>query len=475
MNSSTNLNNNTENFLNRKISFFKSKSKLILLLFTLALACFWAFQGQDSLIFAKEQTWPEPPELEGQYYCLIDADTGEVLLEKNSSEQCYPASVTKLMTALLVVENLNLNDTITISPNAVASIKPGDANAALKSGEEIGVYDALNVMLIKSANDMAYALGEAVGGTIPNFANMMNEKAAALGCTNTHFSNASGLTDVYHYTTASDMAKICRAVINNPTIMEAISYTKNYTVAPTNKTNETRYYKIQHKMLSGRDYYYEYCIGGKTGYTDAAGNTLATFAEKDGLRLIMVIFRSEDNQRYIDTTAAFEYVYNNFRKVSLADIGDFGTIDASEMLGTLGASGAALGSSPNLSISLPENAYIILPNNANPSELTRIITYEDNGIKVYYNLKSHIVSTFDVDIVINSEDKKTSGLPLVSNIRKNIDISDFMLTDNYIAINLWLTIIVVSLILLAVIVFILSMISKAKKREIYSPKRKRRR
>ena len=152
------------------------------------------------------------PEIASDYYILMEADTGNILYEKNSDVQCYPASVTKLMTALIVVENCNLSDTIVISKNAVNSVEYGDANAALKEGEEFTVEQALNVMLIKSANDMAYALAEHTGGSLANFANMMNKKAAELGCVNTHFSNASGLTDTNHYTTAHDMALIVSEV-----------------------------------------------------------------------------------------------------------------------------------------------------------------------------------------------------------------------------------------------------------------------
>ena len=189
---------------------------------------------RPDIVYADNQStntdeYPIPPEIEsvkcnGNRTC----DVGSFIFhsEKNSDEKCYPASVTKLMTALIVAENANLSDTLTVSANAVSSVKYGDANAGLKTGEEFSVEQALNMMLIKSANDIAYALGEHVGGSVANFANMMNKRAAELGCLNTHFTNASGLTDVNHYTTAYDMALICRAVLDYPVIMNAISYMK---------------------------------------------------------------------------------------------------------------------------------------------------------------------------------------------------------------------------------------------------------
>ena len=237
---------------------------------------------RPDIVYADNQStntdeYPIPPEIESGNCILMDADSGIVLYEKNSGEKCYPASVTKLMTALIVAENANLSDTLTVSANAVSSVKYGDANAGLKTGEEFSVEQALNMMLIKSANDIAYALGEHVGGSVANFANMMNKRAAELGCLNTHFTNASGLTDVNHYTTAYDMALICRAVLDYPVIMNAISYKKSYSVPPTNKTSDTRYYRLSHSMVTGK-YLYEYCIGGKTGYTDAAGHTSLYFS-----------------------------------------------------------------------------------------------------------------------------------------------------------------------------------------------------
>ncbi len=332
----------------------------------------------NSLAFTvSADDYPKAPDIESGSAILIDADNGIVLYEKNSDEKSYPASVTKLMTALIVAENCNLNDTLTVSANAVSSVKYGDANAALKTGEEFTVEQALNIMLIKSANDMAYALGEYAGGSIANFANMMNKKAEELGCTNTHFTNASGLTDINHYTTASDMALICRAVLDYPVIMNAISYTKSYSVPPTNKTADTRYYRLSHSMVTGK-YLYEYCTGGKTGYTDAAGHTLATFAEKDGIRLICVIFDSTDEQRYIDTTALFEYGFNNYHRLNISQNEDNFTFNQGLGLAAFDISGRALSISSDITLSVSSSDYVIIPNDVSFSDLTKEIVYHQS-------------------------------------------------------------------------------------------------
>lgn len=421
---------------------------------------------------SQSTSYPVPPDIESGNCILMDADTGIVLYEKNSDEKCYPASVTKLMTALLVVENCNLNDTLTVSANAVSSVKYGDANAALKKGEEFTVEQALNIMLIKSANDMAYALGEHVGGSIANFANMMNKRAAELGCTDTHFSNASGLTDVNHYTTAHDMALICRAVINSPVIMNAISYTKSYSVPPTNLTSETRYYRLSHSMVTGK-YLYEYCLGGKTGYTDAAGNTLATFAGKDGLRLICVVFNSTDDQRYIDTTALFEYAFNNFHRMNIVKNEDTFSFNQGLGLSAFGVSGKALSGSSDITLSVPDSDYVLVPDGVSFSELTKDIVYKsdtDNSssadsdssfanINYYYDghLLGHTNLIFSEKLSSDSSTDQTSlsGLPYITDIRNSVtDISTLLQEGHFVSVNIWLCVIAVCVVILVIIIII---------------------
>lgn len=406
--------------------------------------------------------FPPPPAVGTDYCILMDADSGSILYEKNSNEKCYPASVTKLMTALLVVENCNLSDTLTVSANAVASVKYGDATAVLKEGEEFTVEQALNIMLIKSANDMAYALGEYVGGSIANFANMMNKKAEELGCTNTHFSNASGLTDVNHYTTAYDMALIARAVIDTPAIMNAISYTKTYSVPPTNKTADTRYYRLSHSMVTG-SYAYEYCIGGKTGYTDAAGHTLATFAQKDGLRLICIIFSSTDTGRYEDTTTLFEYAFNNFHRVNISENEDCFSFNQGLGLNDFGITGKAIKSDTGLTLSVPSYDYLLIPNGIRFSDLTRIITYNENKedgsfATIYYTFDNHILGTTRLIIPESSSDETSavsSGLPYLHGIDStDINTADILRGGHYIAINIWLFVGAVCIVIIMVLLII---------------------
>ena len=262
-----------------------------------------------------EVSWPDAPEVNSSSCILVDADTGSILFERNSHEKCYPASTTKILTGLLTIENCNMDDVVTFSQAAATSINIyEDANLGCKVGEQFTVNQLLHGLLLYSANEMAYALGEHVAGSIDAFVDMMNAKAKELGALNTHFANASGLYNTNHYTTAYDMAMIARGCYNNASFVSIDSTADAYVIPATNMSAQ-RTIRHRHKMLKGRSYYYEYCKGGKTGYTDESQNTLVTFAEKDGMRLICVVFKEEtDDLRYTDTKTLFDWGFSNFQK-----------------------------------------------------------------------------------------------------------------------------------------------------------------
>lgn len=447
------------NFSYRPINLPRNLKRLII-----SLLCIVIININIPVTVMADDVYPAAPDIESGNCILMDADSGVILYEKNSDEKCYPASVTKLMTALLVAENCNLNDTLTVSANAVSSVKYGDASAGLKTGEEFTVEQALNIMLIKSANDMAYALGEYVGGSIANFATMMNKTAAELGCLNTHFSNASGLTDVNHYTTAYDMALICRAVLNYPAIMNAISYTKSYYTAPTNKTEDARYYRLSHSMVTGK-YLYEYCIGGKTGYTDAAGHTLATFAEKDGLRLICVVFNSTDEQRYIDTTALFEYGFNNFHRLNISQNEDTFSFNQGLGLADFGIAGKALNINSDVTLSVSESDYVLIPVDADFSDLSKEIVYRGADpsnvlADIYYYYDGQTVGSTSL-VFGGTTDAANSlsaaGLPYISDTGSDSPLSNAGISaGHFVYINIWLFISAVCILLLIIIAIIVS-------------------
>ncbi len=248
----------------------------------------------------------QTPSIQAEAAILIDASTGKVLYEKNPDEQLYPASITKMMTALLVIENCNLDDKVTFSKIATTNLEAGAVTLNLTEGDVISVRDCLYGLLLKSANEVANGLAEHVGGTVAGFSAMMNARAKELGCTNTNFVNPNGLNDTKHLTTARDMALIAKACFANETFRQ-INNTLTYTFPATIKNKNTTAISIGHKMLYPSDArYYEGVFGGKTGYTSKAWNTLVTGATKDGVTLIAVVLKAKQTQ-YTDTRALLDY------------------------------------------------------------------------------------------------------------------------------------------------------------------------
>lgn len=256
--------------------------------------------------------WPQAETITGKTACLMDADTGTILYSKGLDAQRYPASITKLMTALIVAENCSLDDQVTMTETGMADAYAGSSNCNPQLGEVFTVKECLELLLIKSANDIASQLAEHTAGSVQNFATMMNEKAILLGCTNTNFVNASGLEDSNHYTSARDMALIMRAAIQNDTIREIMGM-PSCTIPATNMSEE-RYYTT-HNLLMQPDsgYYYEGCLGGKTGYTDISQSTLVCYAQRNDMTLIGVVMGAPETQSNAsDMITLFDYGFNNF-------------------------------------------------------------------------------------------------------------------------------------------------------------------
>ena len=254
--------------------------------------------------------WPNEIAIEAEGGILMDADSGCVIYGKNLHERFFPASITKILTALIIVERCSLDDTLTFSHNAVYNVERRSTSAGYDTGDQITVREALYAMLLKSANEVANALAEHCAGSIEAFADLMNEKAADLGCKDSHFANPSGLNDPNHYTTPYDYALIAQAAFSNPTFVEFDSTT--YYELPPNATNAGRFtVYCGHKMLKkNSNQYYPGIIGGKTGYTTLAGNTLVTCAERDGLRLITVVLNGHSTH-YSDTKAMLDFGFAN--------------------------------------------------------------------------------------------------------------------------------------------------------------------
>ena len=246
------------------------------------------------------------PEVSSAAAVLMDAKSGKVLYEKNPKQRYAPASITKIMTALLVAEKANMSDMVTYSEKATANLESGAVTAGVSAGDVISVNDSMYALMLKSANEVANGLAEHVAGSGGAFAAMMTARAKELGTTDTNFANPSGLNDNNQYTSAYDMALIAKAAFANETVLK-VSSTKSYTFPATQKNNKAVTFTMGHKMLRESDSrYYKEVVAGKTGYTKKAGNTLVTYAKKDQKELIVVILKS-NGTHYEDTKALLDY------------------------------------------------------------------------------------------------------------------------------------------------------------------------
>lgn len=244
---------------------------------------------------------------------LVDANTGLTLYEKNADEVLYPASITKILTSLIACEYGKFDELVTHSDNAINGIGYGSSTMGMVVGETISLREALYGILMCSANETCMAVAEHISGTVDAFVQKMNEKAAELGCTNTHFANPHGFHDPNHYTTARDMSKITMAAVKNETFSK-IWGTVVHTLPATNKVNEPRGLYNKAKILDDESqYYYPYILGAKTGFHDEALNTLVCCAEKDGVKLITVIMKDHGaNLAYADTKLLFDYGFTQY-------------------------------------------------------------------------------------------------------------------------------------------------------------------
>lgn len=320
------------------------------------------------------ENWPEGPGTYGEAAIVMEARTGAILYAKNIDEKHFPASITKVLTALVAVENGKMSDPVKMSHDSVAFLQPGDSSIGLKEGNEINLEQALYATLLASANEAAYTVAENVGINVGHdyewFIRQMNERCRELGGENSNFVNANGLHDENHYTTARDMALIGCEIFEHPEVFD-IMQTRQYVIEESD-TVEEHIFQQKHKMLlDGYQAYYKDAIGGKTGYTSDALSTLITMADNGQMELVCVVLRTYGKNIYPDTTALFEYGFENFKKVSIEGL------ETSEDIGEL------LTDQDGGYVVLPEGVEStdlkmeLIPDEANNGEATLVYTYED--------------------------------------------------------------------------------------------------
>ena len=316
---------------------------------------------------------------------LMDAKTGNILYSKNAYEKKYPASTTKLMTAILTLENCKLTDVATVSHNAIFSVPVGYSHASLQEGEQLTIEQLLNVLLIPSANDAAFVLAEHIAGSVDAFSTMMNNKAKEIGCLNTNFVNPNGIHNSNHYSTAYDLALIGQYAMKFDDIMR-IAKISQYTLSKTNKYNKTdRIFNATNGLITKNDeYYYPSATGLKTGYTDKSGYCIVATAEKNGVELLEVVLGSESiSDRYEDCIKLFDYGFENYSNQSLV-------------------------SAKNLDIVAKSNIDILLKNSIDVNSL-------DKKVEINENLTAPISEGAVVGKITYTIDGKDYSTDLIAN------------------------------------------------------------
>ncbi len=365
------------------------------------------------------ENWPTGPQITAQAAILMDANTGIILYAKNIHEKLYPASTTKILTSLLAIENGNLDDMVSFSHEAVFSV-PGDgSNMGMDEGESITLEEALYGIMVASANEVSNAVAEYVSGSISDFIELMNTRAAQLGCTDSHFTNTNGLFDENHYTSAYDLALISSVFFQNEMLCK-ISNTPRYHFEASATQPDDFYKKNKHLLITG-EIPYEGIVGGKTGYIDQSRQTLVTCAEQNGMKLICVVFKEESPNQFTDTVELFNYGFQNFQILNVAENEQKFNI---ENVNFFQADNDIFGNSkPILSIDM--DSYVIVPNMASFSDLDSTIDYdiaEENHVaqidytyndtyvgSAYVNLSEYAKTIYQFETVKSSFDSNTDN------------------------------------------------------------------
>ena len=326
-----------------------------------------------------------PPAVEAESAILMDADTGVILYEKNIHTRQYPASITKIMTALLAQENCDMDEVITFSHTAVYTVERGSSNIGIDENETLTMEDALYALLLASANEVANGIAEHISGSVDAFAELMNDRAKELGCEDTHFINPHGLPNDNHYTSAYDMALIARAFFsyeNLSTISGTAFYHINATATQPDEIDLGNHNKMLPGTNRGSGYYYEGLVGGKTGYTDMARQTLVTCAERDGVRLICVVMKDESPSQYKDSAALYDYGFANYRKISAWDVTDGQKLidEACQIAQNNTGLQYQVIEDPS-----EEENPLIMKKTSQPSELTYTTTFDEENSQVIFS------------------------------------------------------------------------------------------
>ena len=287
------------------------------------------------------QGWPQASDISSTAAIVMETSTNTVLYSKNADQALYPASAVKVMTCLMALENSSLDDQVTMTATGVSGVTDGGANIAAQLDEVFTMEQCLYAIMVASANDIALQVAEHISGSVEDFVAAMNTRAQELGCTNTVFTNPTGLPDENQHTTAHDMALIMEAAMANDTF-RTIAQTTSYTIPATNVSGGDRVLTNNFTMInSSSDSYYEPCIGGKEGYTEASGSTLVCEASKNNMKLVCVVLNGASGVTDDEAIALLNYGFDNFTPLTLPD-DDFNRLSGGTVIVPAGTGADAL-------------------------------------------------------------------------------------------------------------------------------------
>lgn len=415
------------------------------------------------------ENWPQGPLIGAEAAILMDADTGAILYAKNIDETLYPASITKLMTCLVAVENCSLDEIITVQQSAIDANDSDGSNMSLIAGEQLTLEELLYGILINSANEACNAVGEHIAGSMDAYVEMMNARAEELGCTNTHFVTTNGLHREEHYTSAHDMALIAQAFFDHE-ILCKLSCIPDYHIE-ANAYHEEHWLYSKNNLYEGKPYYYESLIGSKTGFTSHSRQTLVSCAEQNGMKLICVIMMEESPYQFEDTVSLFEYGFSNFSQTMISNYSNPYEINHSDFFNT---DYDIFGSTSPL-ISVDRDAKIILPAGIDFSETEYNLTYNDDSgdklAQIDYTYHGMLLGSASITLTGNTTPEftfddhfETEG-ETITNENRNIS------AQNQIFVNIYR--VLIGIVVVAVIIVILLIVRSILKNVHFEHKRVR--
>lgn len=365
-----------------------------------------AFGGwQTDVSAATKKSLPKAPSIIGESAILIEPTTGTIIYEKDPHKKMYPASITKIMTALLAIENCKMKDTVVYSKKNLDSLTAEDSNIQCQVGEKMSVKDCLYALMLSSANETATALAEHIAGSSEAFAKLMNERAKQAGATDTHFANPNGLHDDNHYVTAYDMSMIMKAAIQYPVFLDVI-HTTEYTIPANNKRTEPFQSYQRHKMIFTTSPYYDAdVIGGKTGYTDQAGKTLVTYAKRGNVSLISVVMKSNGDQVFDDTKKLLDYGFDNFNYENVSENDSRFNFDTSNDF-------ISPFSDTISNITVDKNASILIPKGISFSDLDTDVSFnltDGSFATITYKYGDMVLGTANINYTQSKDNDETKA------------------------------------------------------------------